>query len=134
MRSNHVGLKNSRSCWRRLRLRSESGDFQYQFLFFQTNISSIKIYRIPTAQKHLIWLYFVIKLQVSCFFIMILDKGSFGNIIRTHVLTRVGRRWRHTKIHELMRMAEAMRREDKPEDSIFCKTVNSYGMKVNITI
>ena len=22
----------------------------------------------------------------------------------------------------------------KPEDSIFCKTVNSYGMKVNITI
>jgi len=22
----------------------------------------------------------------------------------------------------------------KPEDSFFCKTVNSYGMKVNITI
>ena len=49
---------------------------------------------------------------------MILDIGSFGDIIRTHVLTRLGRKWRHNKIHELMRMAEAMRRKD---NKIFCK-------------
>jgi len=41
-------------------------------------------------------------------FFMILDIGSFGDIIRTHVLTLLGRKWRHNKIHELMRMAEAM--------------------------
>jgi len=46
------------------------------------------------------------------FIFMILDIGSFGDIIRTHVLTRLGRKWRHNKIHELMRMAEAMRRKD----------------------
>jgi len=47
------------------------------------------------------------------FICMILDKDSFGMIIWTHVLTRLGRKWRHNKIHELMRMAEAMRRKDK---------------------
>ena len=46
------------------------------------------------------------------FIFMILDIGSFGDLIRTHVLMRLGRKWRHNKIHELMRMAEAMRRKD----------------------
>jgi len=46
------------------------------------------------------------------FIFMILDKGSFGIIIRTHALTRLGRKWCHNKIHELMRMAKAMRRKD----------------------
>jgi len=54
----------------------------------------------------------VIFCHIFPFIFMIIDKGSFGNIIRTHVLTRLGLKWRHNKIHELMRMAEAMRRKD----------------------
>ena len=43
---------------------------------------------------------------------MILDVSSFVNIIWTHVLSRIGHELSHTKIHELLRMAEAMRRMD----------------------
>jgi len=54
------------------------------------------------------------KITGFLFFFIILDVSLFGKIIRTHALTRIGCKRRHTKIHELtcMRMAEAMRRED----------------------
>ena len=42
----------------------------------------------------------------------IYDLRSFSKIIWTHALTQIGHKCRHTKIHELLRMAEAMKRED----------------------
>ena len=113
MRSNHVGLKIVAVAAEDWDYEAKVEIFNINVCFFQRNSTrSVKTYLIPTAQKHLIWSIFVILLQVF-FFFMILDVSSFGKIIRTHVLSRIGREWRHTKIHELMRMAEAMRREDK---------------------
>jgi len=44
----------------------------------------------------------------------VFDANSFGKIVQTHTLATIGSKLRHTTIHDLMRMAEAMRREDIP--------------------
>ena len=43
---------------------------------------------------------------------MIPDVSLYGKIIQTHPLTRIGCKWHHSKIHELIKMAEAMRKKD----------------------
>jgi len=113
MRSYHAGLKIVTFAEEDIDYKAKVEIFTINFYSFKRNISSIKTNLTTNSAEAPNMILCCQKITCFLFFFIILDVSSFGKIIRTHAPTRTGCKWRHIRIHELMRMAEAMRREDK---------------------
>jgi len=112
MRSYHEGLKIVTFAVEDLDNKAKVEIFTINFYSFKRNISSIKTYLTTNSAEAPNMNLCCHKITGFLFFFIILDVSSFGKILRTHALTQTGCKCCHTRIHELMRMAEAMRRED----------------------